>query len=65
MNLCSRLDPGSRLQRRRGEQLAGDSSFAGHPVVTVRNGSVVNGGEFVVANLVSPAETPANPGSIA
>ena len=45
--------------------LAGDSSFAGHPVVTARNGIIVNGGDFVVTNLVTPAGTPADPSSIA
>ena len=45
--------------------LSGNSSIAGHPVVTARNGIIVNGGDFVVRNLVNPAATPANPGSIA
>ncbi len=45
--------------------LAGDGSFAGHPVVTDRNGTVVNGGDLVVTGLVTPAGTPADPRSIA
>jgi len=45
--------------------LAGDGSFAGHPVVSARNGAVVNGGDIVVTDLVTPAGTPADPQSIA
>ena len=35
--------------------LAGDASFGGHPVVSVRGGSVVNGSDLTVPNLVAPA----------
>jgi hypothetical protein len=45
--------------------LAGDGSFAGHPVVTARNGIIVNGGDLVLTDLVTPAGTPADPRSIA
>jgi len=45
--------------------LAGDGSFAGHPVVTARNGTIVNGSDLVLTNLVTPPGTPADPGSIA
>jgi hypothetical protein len=45
--------------------LAGDSSFADHPVVSARNGIIVNGGAFAVTNLVTPAAAPADPSSVA
>ena len=45
--------------------LAGDTSLAGHPVVTLRNGIVLSGADIIVTNLVTAAATIANSQSIA
>lgn len=45
--------------------LAGDASFAGHPIVSSRGEIIQNGSSFVVPGLVSASGTPGDPRSIA
>ena len=46
------------------KSLAGNGGEAGHPIVHVSSGAVVNGGFLMAQNLIAPGGTPGNPDAI-